>query len=82
MALKKAQNITLTGIIIPADWNDDQEVISAALATADEKVYQIGGNRKGKELLSFLQRQFEVTGTLSKDDKGRPVITVSRYIVK
>lgn len=82
MALKKAQNTTLTGIVIPADWNDDQEVISAALATADEKVYQIGGNRKGKELLSFLQRQFEVTGTLSKDDKGRPVITVRRYIVK
>jgi len=82
MALKKTQNTTLTGIVIPADWNDDQEVIAAALATADEKEYQIGGNRKGKELLAFLQHQLEVTGTLGKDDKGRPVITVRRYVVK
>jgi hypothetical protein len=82
MALKKVQNTTLTGIVIPVDWNEDQEVIAAALATADEKEYQIGGNRKGKELLSFLQHQLEVTGVLSKDDKGRPVITVRRYIVK
>jgi hypothetical protein len=82
MALKKVQNTTLTGIVIPVDWNDDREVIAAALATADEKEYQIGGNRKGKELLAYLQRQLEVTGLLSKDDKGRPVITVRRYIVK
>jgi hypothetical protein len=82
MALKKAQSTTLTGIVIPVDWSDDQDVIAVALATADEKEYQIGGNRKGKELLSFLQHQLEVTGTLSKDDKGKPVITVRRYIVK
>ena len=82
MALKKVQNTTLTGLVIPVDWNDDQEVIAAALATADEKEYQIVGNRKGKELLSFLQHQLEVTGVLSKDDKDRPVITVRRYIVK
>ena len=48
MALKKTQSATLTGIVIPADWNDDQEVIAAALATADEKEYRIDGNRKGK----------------------------------
>lgn len=82
MALNKALNTTLTGIVIPVDWNDDQEVISVALATADEKEYQIGGNRKGKELLGFLQHQLEVTGTLGRDDKGRPVIAVRRYIVK
>jgi streptomycin 6-kinase len=82
MALKKAQNTTLTGIVIPVNWNDDQEVTEAALATADEKEYRIGGNRKGKELLSFLQHQVEVTGTLSRDEKGRAVITVRRYFVK
>jgi hypothetical protein len=82
MVLKKARNTTLTGIVIPVDWNDDREVIAVALATADEREYQIGGNRKGKELLAYLQRQLEVTGLLSKDDKGRPVISVRRYIVK
>ena len=81
MALKK-KSVTLTGIVIPADWNDDQEVVGAALATADEKEYRIDGNRKGKELLDHLQLQVEVTGSLGGDERGREVITVRRYIVK
>lgn len=79
---RKVQSVTLTGIIIPVDWNDDHEVIVTALATADEKEYRIGGNRKGKELLGYLQRQLEATGTLGEDEQGRSVITIRRYIVK
>jgi hypothetical protein len=82
MVLKKDQATTLTGIIIPTDWNDDQEVIALALATADETEYRIGGNRKGRELRGYLQRQVEVTGLLNLDEKSRKVITVKRYIVK
>jgi hypothetical protein len=79
---RKVQSVTLTGIIIPVDWNDDHEVIVTALATADEKEYRIGSNRKGKELLGYLQRQMEATGTLGEDEEGRSVITIRRYIVK
>ena len=82
MALKKTESVTLTGIIIPADWNDDQAVVAVALATPDEKEYRIDVNRKGRELLDHLQQQGEVTGPLSKDEKGRRVITVRRYIIK
>jgi len=79
---KRVQSITLTGIVIPVDWNDDHEVIVTALATADEKEYRIGGNRKGRELMAYLQRQVEATGALGKDEEGRLVITVRRYTVK
>ncbi len=80
--IKKTQSATLTGIVIPADWNDDQEVVAVALATPDEKEYRIGDNRKGRELLDHLQHQVEVAGPLSEDEKGRRVITVRRYIIK
>jgi hypothetical protein len=79
---KRAQSITLTGIVIPVEWDDDHGVIMAALATADEKEYRIAGNRKGKELLACLQRQVEATGTLGEDEEGRVVITLRRYTVK
>jgi hypothetical protein len=79
---KRAQSVTLTGIVIPVDWDDDHEVIMAALATADEKEYRIAGNRKGKELLDYLQRQVEATGALGEDEEGRVVITLKRYTVK
>jgi hypothetical protein len=82
MALKKTQSATLTGIVIPMEWNDAHDVIAAALATPDEKEYRIGDNRKGQELLSYLQHQVEATGFLSEDEKGRMAITVRRYIVK
>ena len=82
MALPKKKSVTLTGIVIPADWNDCQELIAAALATSDEKEYRIAGTKKGKELLDCLQRQIEATGVLTRDEKGRNVITVKRYSVK
>jgi hypothetical protein len=82
MALPKGKTVTLTGIVIPADWNDRQEVIAAALATADEKEYRISTTKKGKELLGVLQREVEATGVLDRDEKGRNVITVRSYIVK
>jgi hypothetical protein len=82
MALKKAHTVTLTGIVIPAGWNAEQEVIAVALATADEREYRIAGNRKGGELIGYLQRQIEATGPLSEDGKGGMVMTVRRYIVK
>ncbi len=82
MALKKAQTATLTGIVIPVDWNEDHEVIAVALAMPDEKEYRIGANRRGKELLRHLQRQVEVTGLLSEDEKGRMVVTVRNYVIK
>jgi hypothetical protein len=82
MALSTNKTVTLTGIVIPADWNDQQEVVAAALATADEREYRIAGNRKGKELLDALQRQVEAAGVVGRDEKGRDVITVKRYVVK
>lgn len=82
MALPKRKTVTLTGIVIPADWNDRQEVIAAALATADEKEYRISLTKKGKELLDALQREVEATGALDRDEKGRNVITVRSYIIK
>ncbi len=82
MTLKKTRSVSLTGIVIPAEWNEDQQVVAVALATPDEKEYQIADNRKGKELLKSLQRQVEVTCLLGSDQKGRAVVTVRRYIVK
>jgi len=82
MTLARERIVTLTGIVIPADWNDHQEVVAAALATADEKEYRIAGNKKGKELLDALQHQVEATGALKRDEKGRNVITIRHYMVK
>ena len=82
MVLPRKKSVSLTGIVIPVDWNDRQELIATALATADEREYRIVGNKRGKELLGYLQRQIEATGTLEQDGNGRDVITVKRYIVK
>ena len=82
MIVSKEKSVTLTGIVIPADWNRKQEVIGAALATADEQEYRIRMIGKGKELLGRLQRQIEATCTLDRDKNGRSVITVKGYIVK
>ena len=82
MALRKSHTVTLTGLIIPAAWNADQEVAAVALATADEKEYRLAVNRKGRELFGYLQHPVEVTGPLSQDEEGKMVIAVRSYTIK
>lgn len=82
MAMTRGKTATLTGIVIPVEWDDRQGVIGASLATADEKEYRICTTKKGKELLGVLQREIEATGVLHRDEKGRNVITIRSYIVK
>jgi streptomycin 6-kinase len=82
MACKKGENlVTVTGIIIPVDWKGDR-VVAAAIATAREEEYFIARNRKGGELLKFLQEPIEAEGVVGTDEDGRMTIRVKRYTVK
>lgn len=82
MPARKKSAVTLTGIVIPTEWDEEQRLVGVSLATADEKEYRIGATKKGRELFHYLQQQVEIAGDLSLDENGRPVITVRRYYPK
>lgn len=79
MKRKKTKERTISGIIIPGEWDENGKVIGIAIETTDEEKYLVYKNNKGKELVEFTQYKVEATGTVRADEHSDSVIKVNRY---
>ncbi|MBU4344639.1 MAG: hypothetical protein L6247_08345 [Desulfobacteraceae bacterium] len=73
---------TVRGIVIPVDWDENGNVLAAAISSPDEQVYFIELDKKGKKMLELIRRGIEVSGVVRKIIKGRKTITVKSYRLK
>lgn len=73
--------LTIKGIVIPVDWDEEGKVVAAAISTHDEDEYLIDNDYKGEELLHFVQEEVEVSG-VAKQNKDKKIIAVQKYILK
>ena len=69
---------TVTGVIIPADWDPDGRITGVAISTHDEEEYLVRRRAKGKELVRLLQKEVEVTGW-AEVDQGKKALVVKDY---
>ena len=77
--MEAEQELTcINGIIVPVDWDEKGNVIAAAISCHGEVEYQIEKDTKGSELLSFIQKEVEVTGIV-REKHDRKVIAVTEY---
>ena len=67
------------GIVIPVEWDDNGNALSAVIMSNDEQVYRVADGEKTKELLNFLQ-EIIVTGPVRKIDKREYFINIRRYL--
>jgi hypothetical protein len=75
---KRNPLITIRGILLPMDWDEDGNVTALGLSGVDEKDYQIEAKTKKAELLALLQKEVEVTGLL-RERVGNRVIVLKNY---
>ncbi len=75
--------ITAEGIVVPADWDENGNVIAVAISTYEEDEYIIDSeNEKGRELLKVMRQKISVTGMIKSDVKARKMITVKEYLLR
>ncbi len=75
---KTPKEVTLTGFVIPEEWDHNDNVIVIAISTDDEN-YLVERNKKGQELFDFLDEDVEVTGFVREDRDGTKHISVTTY---
>jgi hypothetical protein len=64
------------------DWDEKGRVVGIAISTPSEDEYLVDKDHpKGEELLHLIQEEVGVTG-LAKENKGKRIITVQKYILK
>ncbi len=69
---------TLKGILLPVEWDDKGRITAVALSTADEKEYRIIEDEKGKQLISLVREELELTGIV-KTIQNNNTMTVVHY---
>ena len=63
----------IKGIVIPAGWDPNGNIISLAIATDDEQEYIIDNHPKTNKLISLLRQEVVVTGTIRKTEKNKTI---------
>ncbi|MGD2030012.1 MAG: hypothetical protein PVG86_08770 [Desulfobacterales bacterium] len=70
----------IEGIIVPVRWDEDGNPIAVALAASQEEELLINmKSAKGRELLELLQKKVIITGSITKLDDDKKIITIRKY---
>lgn len=78
---KKKSNLPLIcGIIIPAQWDENGNVIGVTIHTDDEKVYIVEHTKRGEELLNHVNQKVEARGKIRDRVDGSMLISVGSYL--
>ena len=73
---------TVRGIVIPADWDEEGNVLAVAISSPNEQEYFVEQDSKGKELLGVIRQEIEASGIITKAMKGRNIIAVRSFSLK
>jgi len=73
--------LAISGVIVPAVWDENGRIEAIALSTNDEDEYLIEDKGKGAKLRKFLRQEVEVTGDLSLHENVK-TIRVAGYRIK
>jgi hypothetical protein len=71
--------ITVRGLIIPMDWDDQGNVTGVAISTSLEEEYRIELDHRGEELLGFVRERVRASGKVRLDAQGGKVLMVDTY---
>lgn len=70
--MEKSQ-ISIKGIIIPAEWDKEGKVITTAIVTFNEDLFVISNNRFSRDLLNHLRKTVTITGNVTIHDSFKEI---------
>lgn len=78
---KRRNGITLQGVIIPVEWDEDGNVTTVSVSTFDEDSYIVDNSERGRDLIGFVRSEVEVTGFV-EDGGGEKIVRVTDYSLR
>lgn len=69
------------GLIVPVEWDQQQNIIQIAISTPGEREYEIEMDGMGKSLIKHIRHQVNLEGYLSPSHKSAGIIKVQAYSV-
>lgn len=70
--------VCIEGIVIPANWDNNGNVVNLAIATRDEEEYLITDKDQIARLKPLLRQEVEIKG-ITQTQEGRRIIEVKKF---
>ena len=68
----------LRGLVVPAQWNKNGEIVGIAISSYDEKDYPVLMDKVGRRLMVFMHQEVSVMGRIIMKD-NREVIIIKEF---
>ena len=81
MTAKKTLRISLSGIVIPTDWDQEGNTTAVSLSTEDENIVLQADTVSKEDLFQLTQKEVEISGRLITADDHK-TIAVEHYMLK
>jgi len=75
---KARESETLTGIVTPVQWDEDDRVTAVALCATDDEQYLI---ENSEQFLSLIQKSIQATGVVQRDAKPPRSIIIEHFCI-
>lgn len=77
----KAKERTVSGLILPVEWDESDDIVRVVIETTDEESFIVEPDTKGRELLQLIHQRVEVTGRIRQGEYGNVHIKIRSYIL-
>lgn len=81
MTPKKTTRISISGIVIPTDWDQEGNTIAVSLSTEDENIVLVEDKISKEDLFQLMQKEVEISGRLTAAADHK-TIAVEHYMLK
>ncbi len=78
MDFDDASEITISGLVMATDWNDDDDIEDFEISTDDDSYY-VEKNAIWDELVDLWDTHVEVTGIVTEEKDGTKRVLVTSY---
>jgi len=79
MTQQAGRRMTIRGMVLPADWDKDGQVLQVLIDTPEENEFFVEPNVKGRELARLIHQHVEVCGDVTVSAGGDVRLTVASY---
>jgi hypothetical protein len=73
--------LEIRGIVLPADWDTNGNVVAVSIATAEERDYLVDDTDIVRELINMLRKRVKVRGHFMERDKRRTLKVTSYSLI-
>jgi hypothetical protein len=79
--LKKRSNalIMAMGVVTPAKWDENDNIIGISIQTLDEEEYIVEFNKIGQELITCMGKRVEASGSVRERLDGKRILKIKSY---